>query len=244
MRARNGLVEALLQIKTYAAVEEAHSHITDILRLCRTDNMAVRDVLPALDLRLGRVQQCYDFCKWWATTGQERDYDWGELDNPFLDIKDADVFEPPIEHFLTASDLGHSVAITLLKIKLLLDVRALQNSSLIGTRVPQEIVDHLRWQLVSPLIAENKSLMNNTDQAPLIQNLERQVQNLFTGVKASNKHFWPALLNPERHLTARPEAYSHGSVEQMQLVLNISLDAWTETPGAIDVIKKLTGKKP
>ncbi|MCJ1439195.1 hypothetical protein MMC27_008586 [Xylographa pallens] len=244
MRARYGLVEALLQIKTYAAVEAADSHIMDILRLCRTDNMGVRDVLPALDLRLGRDQQCYDFCKWWATTGQEGDYDWGELDNPYLDIKDADVFEPPNERFLSAFDLGHSVAITLLKIKLLIDVRALQNSSMIRTRVPQEILDSLRWQVVGSFIATNKSIMNNIDQTPLIQTLERQVQDLYTGVKKSNKHFWPALLNPERHLTTRPNAFSHGSMEQMQLVLKNSLDAWTETPGAMDVIKKLTKDKP
>ncbi|MCJ1382607.1 hypothetical protein MMC17_005720 [Xylographa soralifera] len=244
MRACYGLVEALLKIKTHAAVEAAHGHVMDILRLCRSDNMGVRDMLPALELRLGRDQQCYDFCKWWATTGQEGDYDWGEIANPYLDIKDADVFEPPIEHFLSASDLGHSVAITLLKIRLLIDVRALQNSSMIATRVPQEILDSLRRQLVSSVVAGNRSIMDNTDQVPLIQNLERQVQDLYTGVMKSNMHFWPALLNPGRHLTVRPEAFSHGSLEQMQVVLKSSIDAWTETPGAVEVIKKLVKKEP
>ena len=98
MRARYGLVETLLKVKTYAAVEAAHGHVTDILRLCRSDNMGVRDVLPALELRLGNDQQCYDFCKWWATTGQEGDYDWGNMDNPYLNVKDADVLEPPRKH--------------------------------------------------------------------------------------------------------------------------------------------------
>ena len=118
-------------VKTYTAVYAAYGHIIDLLRLCRSDNMGVRDVLPALALRLGKDQQCYDFCKWWATTGQEGDYDWGEMDNPYLDIKDADMFEPPIEHFLGGFDLAHTVVITLLKTKLLIDVRALQNSSII-----------------------------------------------------------------------------------------------------------------
>ncbi|MCJ1388641.1 hypothetical protein MMC18_001489 [Xylographa bjoerkii] len=245
MRARFALVETLLKIKTYVALEAAHGHIMDMLRLCRSDNMGVRDVLPALELRLGRDQQCYDFCKWWATTGQKGDYDWGDMDNPYLDVKGADVFEPPLENFLTSYDLSHTVAITLLKVRMLIDVRALQNSSILGTKVPQEILDSLRGQLVTgSIIAENKSIMNSTDQAPLIQRLEGQVQELYKGIKKSNKHFWPGLLNPGRHMTARPDAFSHGSLEQMQLVLQYSLDAWTESPGAVDVIKALVRKDP
>lgn len=69
-----------------------------------------------------------------------------------------------------------------------------------------------------------------------------QFKDLYAAVKSSNKHFWPALLNPGKHLTARPEAYSHGSLAQMQLVLQYSYDAWTETPGAVDVIRELFRK--
>ena len=242
MRARFALVEALLKVKTYAAVEAAHGNITDMLRLCRSDNMGVRDLLPALDLRLGRDQQCYDFCKWYATTGQESGYDWGDLDNPFLDVKGADVFEPPQDFIHKFGDLSHTIAITLVKIRLLIDVRTLQNSSLIGTKVPQEILDSLREHLVSSIIAENRSIMDATDQTYLIQKLEGQVETLYTAVKKQNQHFWKALLNPGKHLTALPAAYSHGSREQMQLVLQYSYNAWAETPGAIDVIKELVRK--
>ncbi|MCJ1400705.1 hypothetical protein MMC11_003913 [Xylographa trunciseda] len=245
MRARFALVEALLQIKTYAAVEAAHGHVMDMLRLCRSDNMGIRDLLPSLKLRLGRDQQCYDFCKWWATTGQERDYDWGDLDNPYLDVKGADVFEPPLKHFVASYDLSHTAAITLLKIRLLIDVRALHNSSMLGTRVPQEILNSLRGQLVTgSVIAENKEIMNSTDQAPLIRTLEGQVKDLYTGAKKSNKYFWPALLNPGRNLTARPDAFSGGSLEQMQIVLQYNYDAWMETLGAVDVIKELAKNDP
>ncbi len=244
MRARYALVEALLKIKTYAAVEAVHGHLMDMLRLCRGDNMGVRDLVPALKLRLGKDQECYDFCKWWATTGQEGDYDWGDMSNPYLDLKNADVFEPPQENFLNRyGSLSHSAAITLLKMRLLMDVRALQNSSVIGNKVPQEILYSVRGQLVSgSVVAENKSIMNAKDQAPLIETLERQVQDVYTAVKKLNQHFWPALVNPGKHLTARPEAYSHGSVAQMQLILQYSSDAWTETPGALDMVRELVGK--
>lgn len=244
MRARYAVVEALLKIKTYAAVEAAQGHVMDILRLCRSDNMGVRDLAPALDLRLGKDQECYDFCKWWATTGQEDSYDSGNLDSPYLDVKDADAFEPLPENLIGEwPSLSHSVAITLLKIRLLIDLRALQNSSVIGNRVPQEILDSVRGQLVSgSIIADNKSIINAKDHAPLIESTEVQVQDLYAAVKKSNNHFWPALLKPGKHLTARPETYSHGSVAQMQLILQYSYDAWVETSGALDVIRELVRK--
>ena len=76
VRARYGVVDALLAIKTKEAVEEAHSHVMDMLRLCRGDNMGVRDLVPALYLRLNRDQPCYDFIKWYSTSGRDPDYDW------------------------------------------------------------------------------------------------------------------------------------------------------------------------
>ena len=242
LRARFAFVEALLKIKTYVAVESAHGHLMDILRLNRSDNLGVRDLVPALKLRLGRDQECYDFCKWYATTGQDSHYDWGNMANPFLDIKDADVFESPAGLFMEEfGDLSHAVAITLLKIRLLMDLRALQNSSMIGAKVPQEILDSVRGQLVSgSVIAGNQSIMHAKDQTPLIQKLEAQVQELYAGVDKLNEHFWYALLDPEEDLLARPEFSSQGSVEEMQMVLQHTHDAWSETPGAIEMIEELS----
>ena len=244
MRDRYALVEALLKVKTHAATEAAHGHIMDLLRLCRGDNMGVRDLAPALKLRLGRDQECYDFCKWYATTGDASDYDWGDMSVPFLDVKNADVFESPRETFTNRyGSLSRSSAIALLKIRLLMDVRALQHSAMIRNRVPQEILDSVRGQLVSgSIIAGNKSVMHATDQLPLIANLQGQVQDLYAAVKDYNRHFWPALLKPGHHLTARPAAFSRGSPEEMQVVLQHSFDAWAETPGAIDVVRGLVGK--
>jgi hypothetical protein len=54
--------------------------------------MGVRDLLPGLLLRLGKDQECYDFCQWYVTTGQRGDYDWGDMDLEFLDVKDVDSF--------------------------------------------------------------------------------------------------------------------------------------------------------
>lgn len=61
MRARCALVEALSKIDTLDAVRSALSHLMDMLRLCRSDNMGVRDIISSLMLRLGKEQECYDF---------------------------------------------------------------------------------------------------------------------------------------------------------------------------------------
>jgi hypothetical protein len=132
MTARFALVEALVKIKTKHAVQAALNHLLDVLRLCRGDNMGVRDLVPALFLRLGKDQQCYDFVKWWATTAQDSHYNWGDTSAPYLHPKDEDVFEP-IDLFTGRfTDLTHAVSVTLMKIRLLLDVKSLQNSTVVG----------------------------------------------------------------------------------------------------------------
>jgi hypothetical protein len=57
------LVKSLLKIKTLRAIQSAFDHVMDLLRLCRSDNMGVRDLAPALFIRLGRYQEGYDFSK-------------------------------------------------------------------------------------------------------------------------------------------------------------------------------------
>ncbi|KAK0108231.1 hypothetical protein ONS95_003051 [Cadophora gregata] len=239
MRARHVLVDALLTIKTKAAVQAALDHVLDILRLCRGDNMGVRSIAPGLYLRLGKDQECYDFVKWWRTTGQESDYDWGNTDNPYLDVKDADAFEESGFVGSKYTDPSFGAAITVLKIRLLLDLKALQNASLIGKKVPQELLDQIRGQLVSTIVGNNKDIMDSEDQGPLVKKLEDQVKQMHVAVGKSNKYFWPALLNPGPHLTATLTMYSHGTIPHMQLCLQQSYDSWAETPGAIDIIRKL-----
>ena len=65
-----------------------------------------------------------------------------------------------------------------------------------------------------------------------------QVREMYKAVSQRNNYFWAALRKPGGHLTARPGAYSQGSTEEMQLVLQHSWDAWREPPGAIELINK------
>lgn len=229
-----------MKVRTRPAVQSAFDHIMDMLRLCRGDNMGVRDIAPALFLRLGKDQECYDFLKWWATTANEDNYDWGNMDLGYLDIRDADAFEEPDIYIQRFHSLNHAVAVTLIKIRLLQDLRSLQASTLLAGKAsfPQEILDNIRESLVSSIVASSKEIMESNDQGPAIKRLESQIEKLYKGVQKLNKHFWPALIRPGNNLSARPDLLSEGTPQEMQLVLQYSYDSWVETPGAIDLIRK------
>ncbi|KAK9357141.1 hypothetical protein V1504DRAFT_494618 [Lipomyces starkeyi] len=229
MQSRCALVESLLKVKTRPAVQSAS-----------TISWGVRDVVPALFLRLGKDQECYDFLKWWATTGEERDYDWGDMDLGYLDVKDADVFENVDLYTREHYSLSHAVSVTLIKIRILHDLRNLQGSTVVGETAPfpQEILDYIRGKLVSTIVAGKKEIMDAKDQGPAIERLESQVAHLCKAVMKSNKYFWPALISPGNNLKARPQTYSHGTPEEMRLVLQYSYDSWLETPGAINLIRE------
>ncbi|KAJ9144361.1 hypothetical protein NKR19_g6465 [Coniochaeta hoffmannii] len=75
MSARNDLMTALLNIHTGEAIDADLAHGLDMLRLCRGDNLGVRDKISALYLRLGRDQDAFDFLKWYFVTGTSSEYD-------------------------------------------------------------------------------------------------------------------------------------------------------------------------
>lgn len=245
MRARFAVVEALKEIRTRDSVQAQLDHLKDLMRLCRSDNMGVRDLVPALMLRLGHDQDAYDFIKWYGTTGMRDDYDWGDMSLGFLDVENADAFESVDYMCGRFMALNHNVQLSLLKIKLLLDMKGLQNSTqAISEKVPAEILDDIQAKIpLSPIITGNKEILHRRDQTATIKKLTSQVETLYKTVTTTNKHFWPALLNPGRHLSEKPGMYSPGSVDEMQLSLMYNYDAWIETPGAIDVIKELAANK-
>lgn len=158
MRARYEHIEALLQIDQLDATIAGRDHIEDMLRLCRSDNMYLRDLLPSLYLRLGQDQQCYDFIKWYFTEGQRGDYDWGNMDLPFLNLVDEDAFENPEVFLHPSGELAHKLAIMLLKIRLLFDLRRLQKSKALYTQteLPQEVKDEISRNLVGNIVSSKR----------------------------------------------------------------------------------------
>jgi len=236
MRARYALVEALLKIDNFAAVNMALEHLLAMLVLCSSDNMGLRDQVPGLLLRVQEEQKCYDFILWWIKNLGE-----GDFDPALPKVEDADVFGP-VDPTFTGKyrSLSHTVAITLLKIRLLQGLRALHNSTPIGTKTSQELFDNIRESLVEGTpIAGRDDILSNQDQSQIMDTLQRQVQQMYAAVSNVNKHLWPAMLEPGSNLTARPEFMSAGTPQEMQITLQYNYKAWSETPGAIQMIQRL-----
>ena len=240
-KARSALVESLLHIQTYAGVKALHDQIIDTLRLTRLRAKAIQKLIPALKLRLGEDQGCYDFCLWWMKTGRSDDYVWEDLNLPFLDIKNANVFEP-LPEFVVDRDcpVEYTLVMMLLKIKLLLNVRTLRNTTILGEKVSQEILDTLRSQIVAgTIVASHVDTSNVTRQTEIIRLLQRQITQLYRAVKKKNELYWPAILDVTYYGKAQPEVYGAETVEQMQDMLRHNYAAWAETPEAIDVVREL-----
>ncbi|CAG8910082.1 unnamed protein product [Penicillium egyptiacum] len=94
MRSRSALYDAMRHVKNIESLLAQLDILMENLRLCRSDNMGWRDVIPGLMIRLQQDQECYDFLKWWATTFQKDNYNWGDNTLPYLDIMNANPLEP------------------------------------------------------------------------------------------------------------------------------------------------------
>jgi hypothetical protein len=240
MRTCVALVEALLRANTELAITSSLHHLLNMLRLCRIDPSGARDLVPALYLRLGRDQEAYDFCKWWATTGHDVDHYWGDLSMPYLDTRDADVFEGVDLFTSPPGYLPHLVTITLLKIRLLIDLQTLQRAKkTAGPHVPREILDIIHQHCAFSAVTSTTRILERENQAPHIARLRVQVKDLYTAVQVANIYFWPAMVEPGDHLIVRPTSYGSGDQGQMEVVLQHTYNAWAETPGAIGVIEEM-----
>ncbi|KAK0710175.1 hypothetical protein B0T26DRAFT_724270 [Lasiosphaeria miniovina] len=235
MRARFAAADALLQVQTVSAVEKALAHFTDMLRLCRSDNLGVRDIVPGLLLRLGREQECYDFIKWWATINDEDryngDYDWGNYELPHLDLHGEDPFEA-IDR-VAAGSLSHVVILTLLKLRLILDLERFENG--LG-----------EWDRPLGSLVQ-KRVRSRSRSAISTKELRKQYQKLLRIVHDHNSHFWEMLVGGETPVMQ--QVYTNGSVEEAHLALYQCLPAWEESEDAIvmldaDTVQLVTRPAP
>ncbi|KAH7408089.1 hypothetical protein DE146DRAFT_361917 [Phaeosphaeria sp. MPI-PUGE-AT-0046c] len=241
MRARFGLLDLLRKEGTLDGVKEALSHLLDMMRLCRGDNMGLRDMIPAVMLQLDQDQECYDFVKWWATAGQNENYDWGDMALPFLDIKGANVYEDPGYIAGEFGDPHHVAALLLLKLKLLQDninirlVRKVVEAA--HQHFPRELQDNIENAVVrSPLSTQ---LYKQTSAKLVAMELElvRHIKILGSRLRDANDSVLFGLLRPDQVRSGPPQMYSPGSPEEMQLVLDYGYAAWWQTQGALEMLE-------
>ncbi|KAI0439391.1 hypothetical protein F4803DRAFT_531315 [Xylaria telfairii] len=242
MRARFAAADALLQIDTIKAVEKALAHFQDMLRLCRSDNLGIRDIIPGLLLRLGREQECYDFLKWWGVVDDEHRYD--DVSLPYLDIRGADAFEA-VDAFASHLSLSQLVILALLKLRLCLDIEPYD---------PQYLDSQFSWpprpvefswpppptEFIRPIgkiVRKKVRTITSSDVPEIYESLNNQYKALFEMVHKKNPHFWEALVDATEDTPSLPSAYSHGSVEEAILGVYQCKKAWEESYDAIMMIE-------
>jgi hypothetical protein len=109
-----------------------------------------------------------------------------EIDN----MGGADVLEPPAGLFITRDDdifrgqsLSHLVCVTLIKVRILLDLRSMQNTTRAFQGVlPRELIDEIRVRaLVSSVVASRNDIALASVEriTELIQLVKSQIRWLF-----------------------------------------------------------------
>lgn len=246
MRARFKFAQTLLTQFPHhqVAVQTALDHFMDVLRLNRSDNMGLRDKVPALMLRLGRDQDAYDFVKWWATCDPDGSYNWGDMGLPYLDTRAADILEEPRWWTGRFMELSHAAVVMLIKLRVLLKLRDLQNTAraLQASTLPCEIVNQVREEVLgdSPLAGRRDLAVADTATvAAMLERVRKQIWTLYFAVEDANMHFWPDLIGvqDDDEELQTPEAYTAGSPEQAQLTILYNYPAWEETPAALDELE-------
>ncbi|XXH02461.1 hypothetical protein Hte_008837 [Hypoxylon texense] len=247
MQSRFALTDALLNIKTGVAVEAALDHCLEMLQLNPGDNQGVRSRVVGLYLRVGRDQEAYDFIKWYATVGAATNYEWGNPDFPFLNLRGEDPFERLEGNAEKVYDLSMRVGLAHLKIRLLLDLQMLQRESAKpenrggGASYEKKKMEWVREDAICHALYERRDIVGRADWTDLIADLDGQVKKLVERVKKENEHYWPALSAPERWAAAFPTVYTHGLPQEVNLVFRETWYSWSECPAALEVVKRYAG---
>ncbi|KAM0252851.1 hypothetical protein ACHAQJ_007537 [Trichoderma viride] len=229
-------------------VQMALDHYLDMLRLSRSDNLGVRELIPALYIRLGRDQDAYDFVKWYAAIAENPDYYWGDMNAPFLDTKNADVLEAPLARAWTSvtfMDMSHAVTLLLLKVRVLLDLQSIQNAAIaLRGVIPPEIIAIICGKLIRrDVLLRHKTLLSRPEKlAPLLKRIKSQIREVYKTVGKYNPHFWNLMVNdPDACILwpQNPDDQMQRSLGEALVVLGYAFSAWYETPGAVKVLRDL-----
>lgn len=241
LEARRNLLHEICKTKNDKPLKIQLQHVTELMWRCKWEYRDIRWAAPGIMLRLGKDQYCYDFIKRWSRGVNKLGYAQGYL---HYQVRNGDIFQSPNGICQPHLNLSLLVSLTLLKIKVLLDLERLEESESClreCAEFPQELIDMVQQHVPqSPFVNNSRAIVKGgIVRRAMIMKLAPQVRSLLSRVRRKNPHFWPALFNSQQHLQAEvslgfpPHAVLGGSLGEMQLVLRWTYDSWAETPGAI-----------
>ncbi|KAK4934979.1 hypothetical protein LTR10_023885 [Elasticomyces elasticus] len=116
----------------------------------------------------------------------------------------------------------------------LLDIKSLQTAAVLNKRLPPEIVELVRRQLVGPLVLSKKDIMESQDLNSIIKNLEQQIQILYEYVERRDPEIWSELAKPQWDVPVSREYFDDHewlSEEDPETIIRYNHGLWAETPG-------------
>ncbi|KIL85240.1 hypothetical protein FAVG1_11670 [Fusarium avenaceum] len=213
-------------------VELALLELWDMLKEDRGDALRLSDIIPHVLLRVGGEQECYDFIKWWAFHGSKPGIDNRNL--PFFNTKGANACESPHALLQTGLSLSHLVALTLLKLRLFLDLDAISSSwfdNSFGFDGNIASIDRPLGELAEGIFESSDS----SRVERLARDIQKQYLDLCKRVSATNSYFWEGLVTDE--LPSAPGPYVSGSLDEARLVLHHCRRAWDASADALVMVE-------
>ena len=193
---------------------------------------------------VGRIQEAYDFLKWWTIVSNDGSYDWGDTDLPYCDLKDENMYEDLSALKLHQFTQVHwLVNLFLIKYKLLVKLlaeRELYECFLMGThsRVGNESpVRKLRGVSVVLQTIEDYAVSR---RGRYVSVLKGQLVKLCKMIDKANKFLIPDLLNPTPLLSQIPPQYmSRETQDEAYSVVEWELDHWKSDPKILEYLMML-----
>ncbi|KAM7212955.1 hypothetical protein V8F06_011659 [Rhypophila decipiens] len=252
LKARFIHAETLIRSWRRQGIEDALTIYLAMLQHDRADHQGCRHLIPALYIRLGRDQECYDFLKWWATTVRDEEL-LSDMTRPYLDTKNADAtsledlvklwIEPETEYM---NSLFLVAPLLLLKIRLLRAVQEIFNHREEEPDLTTEqVLEKIRPQVGDILERRPDLIPSGTDifetGSPLgkaADDLEESIDKLVHKVNELNEYYIPMVLFPDpAEFSAGPQMYTPGSEEEARMCFMYTFNAWMETPYSMEELK-------
>ncbi|KAG5657953.1 hypothetical protein KAF25_006904 [Fusarium avenaceum] len=230
-------VDELLQSDSQDDAELALLELWDMLKGDRADPLGVSDIIPHVLLRVGGEQECYDFIKWWAFHGSKSPTD--NRISPFFTTKGANACEFPHALLQKGLSLSHLVALTLLKLRLFLDLEAISSALFDNAFGFDGTIDSID-RPVGELAQNIFKLTNSSRVERLARDIQKQYLDLCERVNAANPYVWEGLATEE--LPSAPGPHGPGSPDEARLILHHCRRAWDESEDALVMVEADTGR--
>ncbi|KAJ0420324.1 hypothetical protein BJY00DRAFT_284640 [Aspergillus carlsbadensis] len=248
------LAAKLMEVSTRQGYEESLKYFKKVLRTLRFgphyDPFNMHEAIAGVLFQLGRDQDCYEFMRAWAMAHMHGS-DFAQMTLALTNIESADIFEAIDVAWNRTNNIMPLVFLTLLKLKLLLDLKALEiTTEVIGPKVPREILDSIRPHVpASSAITEAPELLRRDDHTADINTLSQQARSLYKRLLERRDRL-EHLLNKncadapdgshvglERSAASAVEA--EGGCTYIEQTVNYSYNCWKGIPGAEDFIRDL-----